>query len=323
MTRVLRRGAKRAFSLLPIALRRHLLFFRSYGRWGDFRTPQNYSEKLNWRAISDRRAIMAFTADKLAAKEFVRQTLARTPLKVRIPETYWVGTDLRELQALASRLPKRWVLKPNHSCGRVQLADSTHAPIDWEQLAAKTANWTELDEEYTVRGHWAYGQARRLLIAEERIGAGEHAPDDLKIEGYHGEPAFTFWTTGRSTGAIKYSNLKIDQTRLIWGHPSESEPDAPIPMEQLDQGVRAIALALASELSTPFDHLRVDGYAVDGEYWFGEITTYPAAGLGEISNETDTWLGAMWQLPNLTAPDPREAEWRALLEGTPKGTLQR
>ena len=93
-------------------------------------------------------------------------------------------------------------------------------------------------------------------------------------------------------------------------------------MEQLDQGVRAIALALASELSTPFDHLRVDGYAGDGEYWFGEITTYPAAGLGEISNETDTWLGAMWQLPDLTAPDPREAEWRELLEGTPKGTLQ-
>lgn len=319
---MLRRGAKRLFSLLPLALRRHLLFVRSFGRWGNFRTPQTYSEKLNWRAINDRRAIMSFTADKLAAKEFVRQTLARNPLKVRTPETYWVGTDLRELRTLAARLPARWVLKPNHSCGRVQLIDSTHAPIDWDQLAAKTASWTERDEEYTVRGHWAYGQARRLLIAEERIGAGEHAPDDLKIEGYQGEPAFTFWTTGRSSGAINYSNLKMDQTRLIWGHSSESAADAPIPLEELDQGVRAIALALASELSAPFDHLRVDGYAVDGEYWFGEITTYPAAGLGEISRETDTWLGGIWQLPDLSAADPRDAEWRALLEGTPKGTLQ-
>jgi hypothetical protein len=322
MRPALRKGVKRVFALLPLALRRHLLFVRSFGHWGNFRTPQTYSEKLNWRAINDRRAMMAFTADKLAAKEYVRRTLARNPLKVRTPETYWVGTDLRELRTLAARLPARWVLKPNHSCGRVQLIDSTHAPIDWDQLAIKTANWTERDEEYTVRGHWAYGQARRLLIAEERIGAGEHAPDDLKIEGYQGEPAFTFWTTGRSSGAINYSNLKMDQTRLIWGHSSESAADAPIPLEELDQGVRAIALALASELSAPFDHLRVDGYAVDGEYWFGEITTYPAAGLGEISRETDTWLGSIWRLPDLSAADPRDAEWRALLEGTPKGTLQ-
>ena len=322
MKQTLRHVAKRVFSLLPLALRRHLLFVRSFGRWGNFRTPQTYSEKLNWRAINDRRAMMAFTADKLAAKEYVRRALARNPLKVRIPETYWVGTDLRDLQALAARLPRRWVLKPNHSCGRVQLIDSTHAAIDWDQLTSKSANWTDLDNEYTVRGHWAYGQARRLLIAEERIGAGEHAPDDLKIEGYHGEPAFTFWTTGRSTGSINYSNLKMDQTRLIWGHSSEAAADVPIPMEELDQGVRAIALALASELSAPFDHLRVDGYAVDGEYWFGEITTYPAAGLGEISRETDTWLGGIWQLPDLSAADPRDAEWRALLEGTPKGTLQ-
>jgi hypothetical protein len=34
-------------------------------------------------------------------------------------------------------------------------------------------------------------------------------------------------------------------------------------------------------------------------------------------------LGSAWQIPDLNAPDPRESEWRALLSGTPKGTLQR
>ena len=314
---------KRAFSWLPVSVRRHLLFFRAFRRWGNFRTPRGYSEKLNWRAINDHRALMSFTSDKLAAKEYVRGTAHAHNLSVRIPETYWVGTNVRELAALASQLPARWVLKPNHSCGRVKLMDTTAKPIDWERLARETSLWTEVDDEYTVRGHWSYGQARPLLIAEERIGSGEHAPDDLKIEAYRGEPAFTFWTTGRSTGAVRYSNLKMDGSRLIWGHPSEEPADTPIPLEQLDPVVRDAALMLTRIAAAPFDHLRVDGYGVDGVFWFGELTAYPAAGLGAISQETDAWLGSLWQLPDLTAPDPREAEWRALLEGTPKGTLQR
>jgi len=314
---------KRAFSWLPVSVRRHLLFLRAFRRWGNFRTPRGYSEKLNWRAINDHRALMSFTSDKLAAKEYVRAAAKMHGFSVRIPETYWVGTDVTELKALASQLPTRWVLKPNHSCGRVKLIDTAMQPVDWEKLARETLHWAKIDEEFTVRGHWTYSQARRLLIAEERIGSGEHAPDDLKIEAYSGDPAFIFWTTGRSKGAVRYSNLKMDGTRLIWGHPSEERADTPIPLEKLDEGVRRTALELTRNVAAPFDHLRVDGYAVGGEYWFGELTAYPAAGLGAISDTTDSWLGGLWQLPDLTAQDPREAEWRALLEGTPKGTLQR
>jgi hypothetical protein len=314
---------KRVFSLLPLSLRRHLLFLRSFGRWGDFRNPKTYSEKLNWRAINDHRPLMSFTSDKLAAKEYVRAAAKMHAFSVRMPETYWVGTDVTELAELASQLPARWVLKPNHSCGCVKLLDSTTEPIDWELLARETSIWTRVDDEYTVRGHWSYGQARRLLIAEERLGTGDHAPDDLKIEAYAGEPAFTFWTTGRSRGAVRYSNLKMDGTRLIWGHPSEEPADAPIPLEELNPDVRRTAIELTRIVAAPFDQLRVDGYAVGGEYWFGELTAYPAAGLGAISETTDAWLGGLWRLPDLTASDPRESEWRALLAGTPKGTLQR
>ena len=314
---------KRAFSWLPVSVRRHLLFFRAFCRWGNFRTPRGYSEKLNWRAINDHRALMSFTSDKLAAKEYVRAVARAHKISVHIPETYWVGTDVAELAQLAWQLPARWVLKPNHSCGRVKLMDTTAKPIDWERLARETSLWTEVDDEYTVRGHWSYGQARPLLIAEERIGSGEHAPDDLKIEAYGGEPAFIFWTTGRSKGAVRYSNLKMDGTRLIWGHPSEEPADSSIPIEQLDPAIRNTALELTRAAAAPFDQLRVDGYAVNGDYWFGELTAYSAAGLGAISSETDAWLSTSWKLPDLTAKDPREAEWRALLQGVPKGTLQR
>jgi hypothetical protein len=41
-----------------------------------------------------------------------------------------------------------------------------------------------------------------------------------------------------------------------------------------------------------------------------------------IGENTEQRLGSAWQLPDLNAPDPRQGEWRALLQGTPKGTLQ-
>ncbi len=319
----LRQIAKRAFSWLPLALRRHLLFFRAFGRLGNFRSPQGYSETLSWRAINDHRALMAFTSDKLAVKEYVRVIAQTHNVPIRIPETFWVGTDLRELRALAAQLPKRWVLKPNHSCGRVRLIDTTSQACDWEQLMRETRGWMDLDAEFTVRGYWAYGQARRLLIAEERIGDGAHAPDDLKIMAFGGQPVFLFWVTGRSQGAVRYSILKADDTRLLWGDPREARASEPIPLEELDTAARAAAIELTRAVAAPFDQIRVDGYAVDGEYWFGELTTYALAGLGPISGEIDAWLGTLWQLPNLSANDPREEEWRALLEGVPRGTLQR
>lgn len=313
---------KRFFSLLPLPLRRHLLFLRAYRRWGNFRTPSGYSEKLSWRVINDRRRLIAFTADKLAAKEYVKKIAAINGISVRIPETFWVGVDILELKALSDRLPSRWVLKPNHSFGRVRLIDQEESPVDWDELARETIAWTDVERGELLRGHWAYGKARRLLIAEERIGSGRTAPDDLKIESYGGEPAFIFHTTGRLLGRMTYSNIKMDGTRLIWGHPSEgTEPNLDA-LSHIDPSVKESAIRLARAASAPFDQLRVDGYEVDGAYWFGELTTYPAAGLGPIGSETDRWLGSLWQLPDLARSDPRDDEWDELLRSTPKGSLQ-
>jgi hypothetical protein len=89
-----------------------------------------------------------------------------------------------------------------------------------------------------------------------------------------------------------------------------------------DDAVRDI-IALAREVSAPFDFIRIDGVVVNDVFHFLEFTMYPTSGLGKLGLGTDQRLGSAWELPNLTAPDPREAEWRALLEGTPKGTLQK
>lgn len=310
------------FRHLPLSLRRHLLFMRAFGKWGNFRHPRTFREKAQWRTINDRRPRLAFAQDKLAAKEFLCRVTAEIKQPIRIPETLWVGRDIRELEALAQRLPTRWVLKPNHSAGRYALIDEAEQPVDWVRLRALGDAWIQRDEEELVLGHWAYGQARHLLIAEERVGAGVAAPNDFKVSSFDGVPGYYFWAD-RSDAEVKYAFFTPDGTPFSWGDPgalrSNAVEQAVLPAETL----RKQMLAIASAASALFDWMRVDFYVEGEEVWFGELTLYGAGGLYVIDDENNERFGALWQLPDLSAPDPRESEWRALLNGTPKGTLQR
>jgi hypothetical protein len=308
------------FRFLPLSLRRHLLYLRALGKWGNFRTPRLAGEKAQWRIINDRRPLLAFVEDKLASKEYVKRALAKAGLlgQIRFPKTYWVGTDLRELQSLADQLPARWVLKPNHSCGRLMSIDSNAEPLNWEAMSAISSRWLERDEEELVMGHWAYSQARHLLIAEERVGSPGIGPIELKVLSLSGEAQY-FFHEDRFNYNGWYDCHYPDGTRFLWGEgddPSQHYPD-------VSDDVRVLLLEAARVISAPFDEIRADFFIWNGELWCSELAAYTTSGLSRTAGSIDEWLGSRWQLPNLTAPDPREAEWRALLQGTPKGTLQR
>jgi hypothetical protein len=251
----------------------------------------------------------------------VRRIAADINATIRIPETYWVGTDVRELESIASSLPKRWVLKPNHSAGRHALIDSSKAPVDWAILRELGDQWIQRDEEELVMGHWAYGQARHLLIAEERVGGGEQAPSDIKVACCDGVPMYYFWAD-RSTDTVRLAFFTPDGERFIWGDERETQLSALAGATPLPETIRNAMLRIGSAVGAPFDCLRIDFYVEDGAIWFGELAPYTAGGLYAINDMNDERFGAMWTLPDLSAPDPRESEWRALLHGVPKGTLQ-
>jgi len=305
------------FWRLPLSLRRHLLFLRALRRWGNFRTPRSAGEKMQWRIINDKRTLIALAEDKLASRELQRIALVDAGLQsvVKIPETYWVGTDLRELQAIAHRLPRRWVLKPNHSCGRIIIADSTTQAFDWDTAHAISSGWLGLDEEVLVFGHWAYSQARRLLVVEEYIGDAEST--EIKVHTFGGTPEYLFHSNRMKTRGL-YDCLLPDGTRF---YPGEGD-DRPQSFPTIPDVIRHRALEAARAISAPFDEIRTDFHFADGELWCSEISAYTSSGLARTLPKYDALFGSRWQLPDLNAPDPREAEWRALLGGTPRGTLQ-
>jgi hypothetical protein len=275
-------------SRLPTSLSRRALFFYRHHRLPRVRNPVTFNEKINWRILKDRREILAWTCDKLAMKDYASKLEGAMDRGLRIPQTLWSGTDIRELAEV--ELPDRWVLKPNHRSGLVYFG---RGEADTAMLQGLVQSWLPPAEAVELH-EWAYLKARPLLIAEELIGAPDSFPADYKFFVFAGEVAAIEVHTDRFTDH-SYRWYLPDWTPLsvTCGKGFQLAP-----VDLMPPGNFAKMTAVAAELGRSFDFMRVDLYSVDGEVYFGELTPYPSSGLECFEPVSfDSELGTKWKLP--------------------------
>ncbi|MGA9919802.1 MAG: ATP-grasp fold amidoligase family protein, partial [Candidatus Dormiibacterota bacterium] len=175
--RVLDRWLRAVTEHLPEPLGRRIIFLLIQHQIPHFTHPVSFSEKINWRLLNDRREVIRTSCDKLVTKDKAKA------LGYAVPDTVWVGTDVRELGSL--RLPTHWVLKPNHGSGLTYFGAGQ--VIDMAQLEADTAGWIE-QARHAQRGEWAYSHAKQVLLVEEMLEDGGGPPPDYKFFVFDGKP---------------------------------------------------------------------------------------------------------------------------------------
>ncbi|MEJ5945051.1 ATP-grasp fold amidoligase family protein [Pseudokineococcus basanitobsidens] len=283
--------ARQAWRALPVATRRSLVHRRVYGAFPDRRRPRTFNEKLDRRMLHDRRPRLVTACDKLAAKEVAA---AAGVLPAR---TLWVGTDVRDL---AGRdLGERWVLKPNHrGGGLVHLG--TGRP-DVARLADVARGWLDPSTDELRMGEWAYSGARRLLLAEERLGVPGEDLVDWKVHVFDGEPALVQVHHGRF-GDHRVRYYRPDWSPTEVGIRAARTADLVPPPRHL-----AAVLDAAARLGRGWDYVRVDLYAPAEGVRFGELTVYPGSGLTDFPDDPwlDHELGQRWVLPPEVAVSTR------------------
>jgi len=288
LTRQLRRSAAQA---VPVSLRRRVWYRRRHGHHLPLQHPSTFMEKVNWRIIRDRRPLLEGTCDKLEMKDRARSAAGDL---VRVPQTLWAGTDVRELASVD--LPEHWVLKPNHSTGLVLFGHGRPSPT---ALLQQTQGWTDASH-WRSTGEWAYSSARPLLLAEELIGEVGQSPADLKVYVFDGVPRLVQVHTGRFTD--HRTRMYTPQwEELPWESDRPGGPPVARPARLADM------LEAAARLAAEFDMLRVDFYEQDGELWFGELTPYPGSGMVVLPAPLDDLLGSWWTLPSGRTPVMRSA----------------
>ena len=271
---------------LPLTAKRAALYVEAHGRAPRLRDPRTFTEKLNWRVVHDRRALIGQLGDKLAMKDYA----ARTCPDLRIPRVLWSGTDVADLARVA--LPERWVLKPNHGTMRVHVGAGRP---DVAALRRTTAGWLG-EPLWPERGEWVYSQARRLLLAEEFLGSPGEVLVDHKFLVFGGRVRLVQVDTGRLTGAHARRLYTRDWTPVRAHEPHMTTGPVTAPPAALPA-----MTAAAERLGRDFDFIRVDLYDIGGEVWFGELTPYPGGGLDPFDPELDRVLGGWWTLPGRAA----------------------
>jgi hypothetical protein len=278
----------RALAHLPLPLRRRGLYALYQRKSLRLRAPETFSEKVNWRIVNDRRAVVATACDKDASKDLARH---RAGELLSVPSTYWLGRDVNELADVP--LPDRWVMKPNSGSGRAIFGAGSP---DVEQLKRQTDGWLD-DDLNRIFGCWGYSAARNGFLVEDQIGDAGGELYDIKFYCFDGVPAL-IQVVGRAGNRHDFTHFSPQWEGLptrIYARgrtsPSTSTMERP---RKLGEMLRA-----ASLIAQGFDFIRVDLYHIQEQIWFGELTAYPSGGVSSFHPpEADRQLGALWTLPS-------------------------
>lgn len=282
---------RRVGGFLPDKIYIRWLYRLSTGRKLDLKNPKTFTEKIQWLKLNRRDPEMTVMVDKYAVKQFVSDRIGS---KYIIPTLgVWNSADEIDWETL----PKKFVLKATHGGGGtavVVVRDKSE--VDRNAIVAEFRQ-TLKKSPYKGYREWPYKNVPPRIIAEQII----ELPDkfdltDYKIFCFNGEPKYIQVIQDRHIKeTIDFFDTEWNHQPFVGLNPkveNATTPVArPINLEEM--------LDVARKLSKGLDFVRVDMYIVENCVLFGELTFFPASGMGRF--KPDEWnekLGKLLILRN-------------------------
>lgn len=290
-THVLEYIFRHSFNWLPDKIYLRTLYLIKMNRWLNLKKPKLFQEKIQWLKLFYRNPNYVKLVDKLAVKEYVKNTLGREYV---IP-TIGVWDNFDDIDF--DEMPDKFVLKTTHgggNCGVVVVKDKNK----FDKIIAKRKLEKSLNSDiYRNFREWPYKNVPRRIIAEIYIGSQDKEDlTDYKFFCFDGVPKYVQVIQDRN------SQEKIDFFDMEWNHqefiglnPKSEAASKQIPKpNSFDEMIRAACI-----LSKGKPFTRVDLYQTEKGMKFGEITFYPNSGFGTFT--PSVWnerIGDMINLPN-------------------------
>ena len=275
--------------LLPDKLYLSIKFRTRKGYWMDWKHPKTFCEKLQWLKVHDIHPEYTMMVDKMAAKDYVANIIGREYI---IPTlAVFDSADDVDFDAL----PNQFVLKCTHdSGGLVVCRDKSKL----NRKAARNKLRRGLKRTYIIQNReYPYKNVPRRIIAEQYLenSASPTSPIvDYKFFCFNGEPRYCQVIQDRNTKeTIDFFDMEWNHQEFIGLNPKAVHaivcPQKPHSFETMKQIAKALSQGI------PFS--RIDLYDINGKPYFGEITFFPASGMGMFTpNKYDVILGEMIKL---------------------------
>ena len=264
------------------------------GRRLDLKSPQRYTEKIQWYKLNYLDEKMRLCADKY----LVRQYIEEKGLGHILNDLYVVFQTPEDINLDA--LPEKLVLKVSNGSS-TNLLCTDKSLLDQKQVQKRFREYLIQSNSRAGR-EWVYNGGRPVIVAEKLMEDAEQpngALRDHKILCFNGEPAYIICVAGRYTD--DYSHVVYDpqwnkQNVIIGESAATAEYSRPVNLDRM--------LEIARILSADFPAVRVDLYSIEGRIYFGELTFFPWSGYMMFQPDFfDFTLGDKFKLPTVNHGD--------------------
>ena len=272
--------------IIPSALHVKIEYELHFQKKLDLKSPKTFNEKLQWLKLNNRNSLYTTLVDKYNVREYIAQKIGREYL---IP-LIGVYDSFEEIKF--DQLPNQFVLKCTHDSGGIIICkDKSKFNIDF---ARKKINKC-LKKNFFYHGReWPYKNVTPRVICEKYM-TDESGIElkDFKIFCFNGEPKLIQVDFNRHVAHKK--NIYDTQWNLLdlsYNYPNDINYSIQKPKMFYKM------LALARILSEGIPFIRVDLYSIEEKIYFGELTFFPANGVGKFNPAIyDEILGSWIQLP--------------------------
>lgn len=265
-----------------------LLFRHQMGYQLDLDNPKTFNEKLQWLKLYNRNPLYTVMVDKVRAKEYVANKIGEQYI---IPTLgVWENVDDIDFDSL----PSRFVIKCNHNSGKGMYICKDKSKMDVEKV--RNGLRKGLRENYYLHGReWPYKNVPRRVIAEVYMeGGNDNCIEgekfvrlgnlrDYKFYCFDGIPRLCQIISDRAIDE-KIDFYDMEWNRLVGligltedAHNSNREIVCPQSFDEMKR--------CAGILSQNIPFSRIDFYDIDGHAYWGEITFFPASGIGKFYPE--------------------------------------
>lgn len=256
--------------------------------------PQRFTEKIQWLKLNNRRPEYTSLVDKITVKDYVAAKLGKEYI---IPTLgVWNNADKIDY----SVLPDQFVLKTNHSGGNSGVVICKNkSQFDKTSAKRRLNKSLKRDDIYKSFREYPYKNIERRIFAEAYMqNENDTELVDYKFYCFNGRAEYCQVIANRRTKET------IDFFDRDWTHmpfyglnpkcgPAAKPAAKPAAYDEM--------LRIADVLSSEIPFLRVDLYYINGNVYFGELTFFPASGLGRFTpDEWDYKLGEILKLDNIT-----------------------
>ena len=260
------------------------------GKTLDLDNPKSFNEKIQWLKLYNQNPQYTVMVDKYLVRDYIANSLGEQYL---IP---LIGVWDKEEDIDFKSLPNQFVLKCNHNSGYGMYICKNKLDMDVDCVRKNLQKGLEQDY-YSINREWPYKNIPRKIIAEALMSTknGEDLRD-YKLFCFNGKVKFFKMDFDRFT-AHRANYYDLNGRILPFyeaDYPADFERKVDIPDSI------SMMIELAEKLAKDIPFVRVDFYDVDGKVYFGEITFFPASGIGRIEPEqADLEIGELIDLSNI------------------------